>query len=404
MTNKRTSKRTGVQYVIENDIFMIDNFKHMSGKNCQLSSLQKVLNHYGIEISENLLLGIASGLGFIYWDMKLMPVPFVGGLNGKNITIFENILNRLGGSLKLLKTGSLRVSYNTLKDFLKQNIPIIVFVDMAYLPYFFRENAPYPMEEAHFGGHTIVIYGLNENEKILYVSDRFNKPSKLSIQNFMDAHSSKHAPFAANNRKLDITIPKTTPDLKPIIINAIKENVEIMINPPIRNLGLKGMLKFKEMVGTWTDKFDDEKLLFALVNTWIYNQTGGTGGALFRNMYHDFLIESYEIIDNKILSEAADIFSQAAQAWDNVALYLLPDELPSLKEIRDIYTKTNKAQESQEPNYRSILAQLDDQWKSIKDNAINEVKQFPKYLPRLQDSIQNAYDLEVKGFNILAKL
>jgi len=180
---KKSKKSTGAKYQVDDEVLMVEDFEHLPGKNCQLSALRKVLAFHDLELSENMLLGIASGLGFIYWSMKLMPVPFVGGLNGKGITIFENAVSCLGGKVESVKTGSQKVSYKQVKDHLREGNPLITFVDMAYLPYFFRDDAPYPNEEAgHFGGHTVVIYGLDEQKNTVYVSDRYNRPNTLTIE------------------------------------------------------------------------------------------------------------------------------------------------------------------------------------------------------------------------------
>ena len=50
---------------------VIDDIKHKADANCQLSSLRKVLAYYDIEISEAMILGLCSGLGFFYFYMKL---------------------------------------------------------------------------------------------------------------------------------------------------------------------------------------------------------------------------------------------------------------------------------------------------------------------------------------------
>ncbi|MFX0065758.1 MAG: BtrH N-terminal domain-containing protein [Candidatus Hermodarchaeota archaeon] len=404
-SKKSTKKGSGAKYQISDEVIIIENFEHMPGKNCQLSSLRKVLAFHDIELSENMLLGIASGLGFIYWMMKQMPTPFIGGLNGKDITLFENVLSRLGGKAELLKTGSQKISYKQFKDQLREGSPLITFVDMAYLPYFFRDDAPYPNEEiGHFGGHTFVIYGLDEKENIIYVSDRYKKPNTLTIEQFMDAHSSNFTPFPAKNRKLKIIAPEKNPQLDSIIIEAIKENGEFMRNPPIKNFGLEGMLKFKKMVKKWPEDYNPEQLLWVLTNTWIYNQTGGTGGALFRNMYTEFLSEAYEIVQLGALKEATDIYRQAAAIWDNVALCLLPDELPAMREIRWAFSESNKVQEEALPHYQKKLREIDDHWKEYKAAAIEEAANYQKYVPALQDAIQKAYDLEVKAWETLMKV
>ena len=61
---------------------MTKGFQPLPGYNCQLSSLRKLLNYKGIKLSEEMIMGLAEGIGLIYWSMKQMPFPFVGGLNG----------------------------------------------------------------------------------------------------------------------------------------------------------------------------------------------------------------------------------------------------------------------------------------------------------------------------------
>jgi hypothetical protein len=182
---------------IEDDVIMIKGFQHLPGYNCQLSSLRKLLNYKGIKLSEEMIMGLAEGIGFIYLSMKQMPFPFLGGLDGRDI--FGTAIRRLGGEVDYIKTSSQKKSYDTLKEMLREG-PLIPMVDIAFLPYFFREGADYPNDEAgHFGAHTFVVYGLNERENKVYVSDRYNQPNELRINEFMEAHGSIYKPFPATN-------------------------------------------------------------------------------------------------------------------------------------------------------------------------------------------------------------
>ncbi len=387
----------------ENEKIIISNFEHIEGKNCQLSSVRKVLKYYGINLTEEMIMGIASGISFIYWEMKQMPCPFVGGLNGKEINLFENPLRNIGGSAELVKqTTSRKTSFEQVKEILNEGKPFIPFVDMAFLPYFFRDDAPSPNESAgHFGGHTFVIYGIDENENMIYVSDRFQKPNTLTIDQFMDAHSSTFPPFASKNKKVVINPPTKKFDLKNSIKRAIRDNAELMMNPPISNLGLNGILKFEKMVGTTWLKFPPEKMLFSLYMTYIYNATGGTGGALGRNMYSTFLEESHEFFQNDNLSKATSLYRQAAKAWDAVALSLLPDELPSLQITRSTILDSNEVQEDSETDYQIKLREIDEKWLSVKEEAIKEANKFKPFIPKLQREIRNAYELEKEAWNYL---
>ncbi len=391
-----------MSYKIGDDVIMVEGFEHLPGYNCQLSSLRKVIRFRGIRLSEEMLMGLAEGVGFIYWGMKQMPFPFVGGLNGRDI--FGTATRRLGGDVEYIKTTSPRRSYAKLKEMLQEG-PVIPMVDIAFLPYFFREDADYPNEDAgHFGAHTFVVYGLNEPENKVYVSDRYSRPNELRINEFMDAHSSRFKPFPAVNQKLKFTYPEGQSELESLIIDAVRANREVMMNPPISNLGLKGMLKFKKLVAKWPETYQGEDLLMGLVTTWIYNQTGGTGGSNCRNLYVRFLKEAHEVTGRAVFEEAAKVYERAARHWDEVAYWLLPDEVPAMTEIRKAFWETNKIQEDAAPDYRKRLGEVDNRWKGYKEAAIEDARDWGKYVPHIQEAIQKAHDAEAEAWKVLSQL
>lgn len=48
-------------------------------------------------------------------------------------------------------------------------------------------------------------------------------------------------------------------------------------------------------------------------------EKAGTGGALFRNLYRDFLGESYELLHLRKLKNAQQAFAEIALLWTTVA-------------------------------------------------------------------------------------
>ena len=48
-------------------------------------------------------------------------------------------------------------------------------------------------------------------------------------------------------------------------------------------------------------------------------EEGGTGGALFRNLYRDFLKESYELLKITQIAEAHTLYSEIAILWQEVS-------------------------------------------------------------------------------------
>ncbi len=383
---------------------VIDDFKHMSGANCQLSSLRKVLAYYGVEISEPMILGLCSGLGFFYYYMKMMPFPMVLGLSVKKTEVFERVLNQIGGYMNITETGSVNAAHNNLIALLEKEQPAITFVDFAYLPFFFAEGTPIPNEKSgHFGAHTFVTYGIDEEKDEAYISDRYANPHVMGYEQLKAARTSKHAPFPAKNKLVEINLPKKIKDLKDIIPSAIKSNVDFMYNPPIKNMGLTGFQKWKQMLPTWGKDFNDEGLLFGLVSVFIYMETGGTGGAMFRVLYKDFLKEAGEILQNDGLLKASDIFYDIIDKIREIERIILPDELSNMGKLRELFLKSNSITEKGDKDYQTQLKNLNGDLEAAQEEAINEVNAWKNYIPKIDKGIQEWAELETKAWETIKK-
>ena len=63
-------------------------------------------------------------------------------------------------------------------------------------------------------------------------------------------------------------------------------------------------------------------------------ERGGTGGSIFRNLYRDFLKESYQLVGIAVLNEASLDFAEIAKLWKNVSdLFLKVSETEDIKYI-----------------------------------------------------------------------
>lgn len=67
----------------------IDHFKPFDGQHCETTATGTLLQQIGIELSEPMLFGLGEGLGFIYWNMKIMDFPFIEGV--LNLTYLRRI-------------------------------------------------------------------------------------------------------------------------------------------------------------------------------------------------------------------------------------------------------------------------------------------------------------------------
>ena len=55
------------------------NIKPYAGQHCETTATGTLLRQIGIDLSEPILFGVGEGLSFIFWNMKTMDCPFLGG-------------------------------------------------------------------------------------------------------------------------------------------------------------------------------------------------------------------------------------------------------------------------------------------------------------------------------------
>ena len=315
---------------------IINNFIPLGGQHCITNSLKQIFAFNGYPISEEMLFGIGQGLAFVY--VNLAQSPLISG-RIKPFDFETNIASSLNISLKCKQTKKINTATEKLKLALKNNLPIMLYADMAYLKYLNLD------ENNHFGGHSIVVFGLDEEKNFFYISDRDSNTQKiltpkgyigndfhlLSFEELELARSSNHRPYPANNKWLEFDFSRATKITAKNITQAILNTVDAMLNPPAKLLGINGILKFSQEIKKW-QSFDKNKLKLAgITNYFMINANGGTGGGAFRKMYGNFLIAAADLLAIKKLEDFGEEFIKIAKKWDLVA-----DKLKLLYEIGEI--------------------------------------------------------------------
>jgi hypothetical protein len=381
---------------------LVKDFNQFGGKYCWTTALKNVFAYHGLDLSEELLFGLGGGLGFIYWYMKMMPAPFIGARYGKGVEPLINTCQRIGGDATVIETTSMQKGHDALLKMLREGEPAVVFVDMAYLPYLALP------EVAHFGGHTVVVYGINEEKNNVHISERAATGLCISIDDLKKSRNSKFPPFPAKNRLLQITYPQTVANLEKAIRDSIRESCDSMLNPPIKNIGLPGMQKWAGFVLTWPQQFRGLNLFDCLFNIFIYIEIGGTGGSAFRPMYAQFLREASSIVNKSKLVEVAEMFEESGKKWSEIAMTALPDNWPTLKRIRELSIEKNKIFEEQPPRalekMREIGAEITDTL--IRKKAAEEFEELQgqrlvPVLTELRQKIIKLHEIEKKAFEKL---
>ncbi|MFW9882952.1 MAG: BtrH N-terminal domain-containing protein [Candidatus Thorarchaeota archaeon] len=399
MSKKKEFKPAGI-----GDERIVLDFKHFGdGKNCQTSAMVRLMNHLGHEISEPMLVGISAGMGFIYWFMKIMPYPIVGGMNRSDCRKFPGILGkaakRLGGDFESILTKSVKKAHIFLKETLKENQPGLVCVDMAYLDHLLTG------EDDHFGEHNFLVYGIDEPNDKAYISDRFHGTAEMALTQLQKARASEYPPFPAMNQMARFSFPETLTPLENIIPHAIRENADALLNPPISNVGVKGIARWSKELVKYPKMFPNQRdLIHALVMHFVYIETGGSGGAIFRQIYSDFLQEAGELMNSDPMLRAAQEFREIVKMWRDVANGLLPDEYPALAELREIQWSNNEILEKKGLKMLDKVREKADKVPSLMDEAAkNEISEYSEFIKPVCDLLKQISEKETRTMNALAE-
>ncbi|MGP3990164.1 BtrH N-terminal domain-containing protein [Streptomyces sp. 3N207] len=276
-------------------------------QHCETTAVGVLLRHQGLDLSEPMLFGLGSGLSFIYWDSKNMGFPFLGG-RIKPFDLSRNLANRLGLELLVQETTSPRRAWDNVAALIDAGHPVGLQLDSYYLDYF--------TSKVHFGGHVVAMYGYDDHHAYLVDTDQQGGAVSTSLAGLAQARAAR-GPMTAKHRSFTLTAPRNLPSPQGQIVPAITACAHAFLNPPIANLGHRGIEKAGKLVRTWLQRTDNPQR--DLPQAARLMEKAGTGGALFRNLYRDFLAECAQLLDSSHLRTGLGLYAEAATLWTEAA-------------------------------------------------------------------------------------
>jgi hypothetical protein len=283
---------------------IIKDYKPYYGQSCEPTTVGNLIQQCGLTLSEPMLFGIGEGLSFIFWDSKQMGYPFLGG-RCKQDVLTENIAKNLQLKLEVNETTSKIKAWDYVKSKLDKGIPVGLKLDFYFLEYI--------EQKIHFAAHYVTIYGYDEEFGYLIDGGMQVVSSLYSISEARNYKGSMSSP----NRAFTITAGDKLPDMEKTIACAIHRNAMQYLNPPIQNISFKGIKKTAKLIPTWFEKPGMTPEL--IVQTGSLMEEAGTGGALFRNIYRDFLKECDDLYPVLGFHDAYLKFTKIAPMWSEVS-------------------------------------------------------------------------------------
>lgn len=285
----------------------VKSFVPFQGQHCETTAAGSLLKYSGLELSEPMLFGLGEGFGFIYWDARAMPFPFLGGrIKPQQLT--KNLVTNLQLRAAFQETSSTRTAWKNAQTCIDAGLPVGLQLDSYYLDYF--------THKVHFAGHVVAMYGYDDTYAYLVDTQQQGSAVKTTLTNLERARNAK-GPMAARNLSYTLAHSSDKVDLVEAALQAIQRNAEDFLHPPIRNFGYKGIEKASQQVRTWFTR--SHTIGDDFTRAAVLMERGGTGGALFRNLYRDFLGECMQLVDDPNLVAGYELFRRIAPQWTQVA-------------------------------------------------------------------------------------
>lgn len=339
----------------------LEGFEALDGCHCITASLKKVCAFYDYEISEEMLLGLGAGVGIFYWHQK-GTLPFLGG-RGNHKNFNADLSARTGIKVEEHFTSSERKAERELVALLEVGHPVMIFADMGFLPYFDFG------EEYHFGGHAVVVAGYDAASRQVLIADmapdmphvKSGSFYQMSMEELTRARGSKYKPYPPKNQWLTFDFSAAHPPDRAAIYAAIVQNVDGMLNPPIKNAGVAGINTAAKRIKKWQSQLDEHTFKAALFNIYVFVEIGGTGGGLFRYMYSRFLAEAAKMTGEARLRSVSEELHRCGESWSALVqplkqVYEMDDPAAVIADLVEDLGKVAEMEDKAWRNLQGIVA------------------------------------------------
>ena len=335
---------------------LVEGYTHIGGRTAETSGLANMLAAVGVEsphtgdaFSEAMVFGLGPGIGAAYWTFaygtgSTLTIGTRGsGWAGYGADAILNACTRLGAPTEVLETSGAKTAERDLRKTIEAGRPALLQLDMASLPY---KRMPRLLER--YFPHSVVVCG-TDNSGAWLIDDCAPTPLPINAARLAHARAS-----ISNLKHRMVLITKGRPvsrgELSDAVRTAIRATATELLQPNMTNFGLPALEKWGRLVADpthphgWKPLFGtDHGLADALVWTYRWIETLGTGGGGYRSIYAAFLDEAAHVTGREELGRMAPLYRDLAGMWSALAEAATPETVPVLAETRGVLAEMNRA-------------------------------------------------------------
>ena len=283
---------------------MVPGYRHVPGHHCGSTALRNLLAFHGLEISEEMALGLGAGIAFYYVVLDdQSPSRFTNGRVGR---LEEQFVELTGVGLRMETAEDPQESWRLAREVVDSGRPALLLSDLYHLDHYGKS--------AHFPGHAVVLAGYDDN--VAYLSDTaFEELQTTSLASLAKARHEQHPVYPLAGHMFYVPDGEPLADPREAAPRAIARAVRQMVEPELGTYqGLPALRRFADEVAGWPEATEDWRWS-ARFNYQVIERRG-TGGGNFRLMYARFLEEAGHV-------QGAALAHEAAADWAELAAALL---------------------------------------------------------------------------------
>ena len=274
---------------------LVPGYRHVPGNHCGSTALRNLLAFHGLEMSEEMALGLGAGISFYYVALEgSSPSRFTNGRTGR---LEDQFVELTGAPLRLETFEDPDAAWDAARSAIDSGRPAILITDLYYLDHY--------GSSAHFPGHAVVLAGYDS--EVAYLSDTaFDELQTTRLEGLAQARHGDHPVFPLAGHMFTVPDGSEVRDLSAAAPAAIARCARGMLEPELGDFqGLPALRRFAAEVGGWPEEAEDSRWCARFLYQVIERR--GTGGGNFRLMYSRFLEEAG--------FEEAALAAEAAAAW-----------------------------------------------------------------------------------------
>lgn len=292
--------------------------EHRPSAHCENGTISSLLRFYGIDLSEPMIFGLASGLYFSHFPLFRLNGMALTSFRSFPGILFKRIMKQLGIKTKTRRFLNKEKGMRKLDQLLlEEHKPVGCVVGMYYLPYT-------PIEyRFHFNGHNICIIGKDEEKNEYSVLDtNVIKKETISYKDLMKVRFAIGGPIPLMGQMYWIeSVPEQLPDINTLIWKSIKKTCREMTAYSSFEpwTGTRGIKYFSQRVRNWERKKGPRGARQNLAQVIRMLEEIGTGGAGFRFIYAAFLQEAAQRTGVEELNDFSRRMTEIGDLWREFA-------------------------------------------------------------------------------------